>query len=193
MVAVNSTMLPLGTVAPPFALPDPSGRIHSLDGVVERQRALLVIFLSNHCPYVTHIARALGELTDRWAERGVAIVGIASNDTDAYPDDAPDAMITFADEAGWGFPYLVDAGQSVALDYHAACTPDFFLFDSELHLVYRGQLDGSRPANDVPVTGADLDAAIEAVLNATAVPEPQYPSIGCSIKWKPDNEPAWSP
>jgi len=189
-MAVNSTMLPLGTEAPDFALPDPSGRIwtmHELDGAP----ALLVIFLCNHCPYVKHLGRELGLLTQRFLARGVAVVGINSNDADAYPDDAPDLMEVEARRLGYDFPYLVDADQVAARAYRAACTPDFFLFDAERRLVYRGQFDDSRPGNDVGVTGRDLKAAVDAVLAGEPAPEPQRPSIGCSIKWKPGNEPEW--
>lgn len=189
MVSVNSTMLPLGTEAPAFDLPDPAegGRV-SLDQLSEAP-ALLVIFLSNHCPYVKHIAKQLGVLTRRWIARGVAVVGINSNDVHAYPDDAPEQMVTFARQAGWDFPYLFDEDQSVAKAYRAACTPDFFLFDGDRRLVYRGQFDGSRPGNDQPVTGADLEAAVDAVLSGRPVPTEQHPSLGCNIKWKPGNEP----
>lgn len=189
MVSVHSTMLPLGTEAPAFDLPDPAGggRV-SLEQLGEAP-AFLIIFLSNHCPYVQHIAKQLGVLTRGWVARGVAVVGINSNDVHAYPDDAPEQMVTFARQAGWEFPYLFDEDQSVAKAYRAACTPDFFLFDGDRRLVYRGQFDDSRPGNDRPVTGADLEAAVDAVLSGRPVPGDQHPSLGCNIKWKPGNEP----
>jgi len=190
-MAVNSTMLPLGTEAPDFALPDPAGTVWTLrdfDGA----SALLVVFLCNHCPYVKHLGRELGLLTQRFIARGVGVVGINSNDADAYPEDAPEHMVVEARRLGYDFPYLVDADQVAARAYRAACTPDFFLFDGERHLAYRGQFDDSRPGSDVGVTGRDLKAAVDAVLAGEPVAEPQRPSIGCSIKWKPGNEPEWS-
>lgn len=191
MVSVNSTMLPLGTEAPPFDLPNPlDGKRVTLDDF-HGAPGLLVMFLSNHCPYVKHIARELGLLTQRWIARGVGVVGINSNDIDAYPDDAPEQMVIFARQMGWDFPYLFDEDQTVAKAYRAACTPDFFLFDADRRLVYRGQFDDSRPRNDRPVTGADLSAAVEAVLAGRAVPQEQHPSMGCNIKWKPGNEPPY--
>jgi peroxiredoxin len=191
MVAVNSTMLPLGTAAPPFDLPDPRGGGRVTLDDFRGAPALLVIFLSNHCPYVKHIARELGLLTNRWMAAGVAVVGINSNDVDAYPDDSPEQMVVFARQVGWDFPYLFDEDQTVAKAYRAACTPDFFLFDADRKLVYRGQFDDSRPGNDRPVTGADLRAAVEAVLAGREVPGEQHPSMGCNIKWKPGNEPPY--
>ncbi|MFM7063273.1 MAG: thioredoxin family protein [Actinomycetes bacterium] len=189
MVAVNSTMLPLGTVAPPFSLPDPSGVLHSLADAAGAP-ATLVMFLSNHCPYVQHLGREVGLLTQRWQARGVAVFGVMSNDIDAYPDDAPDKMVSSARGWGWDFPYLVDTDDhATATAYRAACTPDFFLFDAGLHLVYRGQFDGSRPGNDVPVTGADLRAAVDAVLEGEPVGPDQRPSMGCNIKWRPGRAP----
>lgn len=178
-------MLALGTVAPDFSLRDPSGALHTLESVCESKQGLLVAFICNHCPYVKHVRRELALLTQRWQQRGLAVVGINSNDADAYPDDAPEAMATEARTVGYLFPYLVDSTQEVARAYRAACTPDFFLFDAERRLAYRGQLDASRPGNDVPVTGADLDAAVKAVLAGRAVDGEQHPSMGCSIKWRP--------
>lgn len=184
MVRTASTMLPLGTQAPEFALPRvDTGKVVALRDLAGAP-ATLVIFLCAHCPYVKHIAPTLAKLTTEYLKPGVAIVGIASNDASAYPDDAPDALAKDAAERGYQFPYLYDESQAVAKSYHAACTPDFFLFDRERRLAYRGQFDASRPKNDRPVTGADLRAALEAVLGAQPVPEPQYPSIGCNIKWK---------
>ena len=187
-MAANSTMLELGTSAPDFELPDPSGRQwnrQQFDGAP----ALLVAFLCNHCPYVKHLGRELGLLTQRWTARGVAVVGINSNDVATYPDDAPDRMVATARQYGWDFPYLVDDGQGVALAYRAACTPDFFLFDGNQRLFYRGQFDESRPRNDVSITGSALNAAVKLALAGEAPPADQWPSMGCSIKWKPGNEP----
>ena len=188
MPPVASRMIPLGTPAPPFGLPATSGVRVSLESL-GRPKALLVAFLCNHCPFVKHIRDELARLEPDFRGRGLAMVGICSNDADRYPQDGFDAMKVEAREAGWTFPYLHDADQSVAKAYRAACTPDFFLFDADRKLVYRGQLDESRPGNGKPVTGADLRAAIEATLAGRAVPEPHVPSIGCSIKWKPGNEP----
>ena len=190
MVAVPSTMLALGTGAPGFALPDTEGRTVSLadfDGAP----ALLVMFICNHCPYVQHVRAELARVGSDYGPRGVAIVGISSNDVALYPDDGPEAMREEKKRAGYTFPYLYDERQAVALAYRAACTTDLFLFDRERRLAYRGQLDDSRPKNDVPVTGRDLRAALDAVLAGLPVPEPQKPSIGCNIKWKPGNAPAW--
>jgi len=190
MVAVNSTMLELGTPAPAFSLPDPSGKIHSLRDTADAP-ALVVIFMCNHCPYVLHIGRELGLVTQHLLARGVAVVGINSNDITSHPDDAPPAMTTTARSYGWDFPYLFDESQATAHAYRAACTPDFFVFDGDRALAYRGQFDDSRPGNDVPVTGRDLRAAVDAVLTGQPVPDPQLPSIGCNIKWKPGNEPEY--
>lgn len=190
MVRVNSTMLPLGTRAEPFALPDTDGRTVSLADF-QRAPALLVMFICNHCPYVKHVRSKLAELTREYQNKGVAIVGINSNDADAYPDDSPEAMKREVAEAGYVFPYLYDATQEVAKAYQASCTPDFFLFDGNRRLVYRGQLDDSRPGNDKPVTGRDLRAALDAVLAGRPPLESQMPSIGCNIKWKPNQEPPY--
>ena len=152
----------------------------------------MVAFLSNHCPYVRHIAREVGLVAGRFARKGVAVIGVMPNDVDRYPDDAPDEMLRFARSVGWDFPYLYDESQSVALAYRAACTPDFYAFDADSRLVYRGQFDGARPSNDVPVTGKDLRAAVDAVLADRLPSESQLPSLGCSIKWKPGAEPDWS-
>lgn len=184
MVRTASTMLALGTQAPEFALSRvDTGKVVALRDLAGAP-ATLVMFLCAHCPYVKHIAPTLAALTAEYLQRGVAIVGISSNDSTAYPDDAPDALARDAAARGYRFPYLYDETQAVAKAYQAACTPDFFLFDRERRLVYRGQFDASRPKNDLPVTGADLRAALDAVLEGRRVPEPQYPSIGCNIKWK---------
>jgi peroxiredoxin len=188
MPATPSTMLPLGTIAPSFRLPDPAGRAVSSDDSANSP-ALLVMFLSNHCPYVRHVGEEIVRLGAEYQARGVAVVAICSNDVALYPDDSPERMAEVAAAMGATFPYLYDETQAVAKAYRAACTPDFFLFDSARRLVYRGQLDGARPSNDVPVTGADLRAALDAVLAGRPAPEPQLASLGCNIKWKPGNEP----
>jgi len=178
----------LGTEAPDFALPIIDGRNVSLADF-RQQSALLVVFICNHCPFVKHVASELARLARDYQPQGLAMVGINANDTDAYPEDAPDKMVQEAQRQGYSFPYLLDSTQEVAKAYRAACTPDFFLFDQQRRLVYRGQLDDSRPGNGIPVTGKDLRAAIDAVLAGRPVPEPQRASIGCNIKWRPGNEP----
>jgi peroxiredoxin len=188
MVRTNSQMVPLGTEAPDFALPDPDGRVWARDDFAAAP-VLVVMFICNHCPYVKHIRRELALVTQDLAGRGVAIVGIQSNDAASYPDDAPDKMAEEARTVGYTFPYLYDEGQDVAKAYRAACTPDFFVFDADRRLAYRGQFDDSRPSSGTPVTGADLRAAVDAVLTGEPVPDPQLPSMGCNIKWKPGNEP----
>jgi peroxiredoxin len=185
-------MLPLGTTAPDFRLPAPDGSLHAPSDVADAP-ALLVAFVCNHCPFVVHIAPTFGELTRRWAQQGVATIGVTSNDLESHPEDGPEHMAVFAKENGWEFPYLTDETQEVAQTYRAACTPDLFLFDGDRKLVYRGQLDDSRPSNGLPVTGNDLDAAVQAVLAGNPVSEDQKPSIGCNIKWKPGNEPDYFP
>jgi peroxiredoxin len=188
MVAVNSTMLPLGTKAPDFRLPDPRGEVKSLADF-ENAPALLVVFMCNHCPYVKHIRDGLAKLARDYAAHGVAVVGINSNDVANYPADSPANMAAEAKSAGYVFPYLYDETQAVAKAYRAACTPDLYLFDKEQRLAYRGQFDDSRPGNGVAVTGKDLRAALDAVLAGKPVPPTQKPSVGCNIKWKPGNEP----
>lgn len=188
MVQTPSNMLPLGTEAPDFALPDFDGNIvkrSDFDG----KPALLVMFICNHCPFVKHVQEELTRLARDYQEKGAAVVAINANDIANHPDDAPDKMALEAEKGGYTFPYLFDADQDTAKAYGAACTPDFFLFDGEKKLVYRGQLDDSRPGNDKPVNGADLRAALDAVLAGKLVPEEQKPSVGCNIKWKPGNEP----
>jgi peroxiredoxin len=181
-------MLPLGTPAPDFKLPDTTGRVVSLSHFASAP-ALLVMFICNHCPYVKHLRGGLAELARDFQPRGVAVVAMSSNDAAHYPADSPAKMAEEARSAGYSFPYLYDESQAVAKAYHAACTPDFFLFDRDHRLAYRGQFDDSRPGNGIPVTGADLRAALEAVLAGKPVPATQKPSIGCNIKWKPGNEP----
>ena len=190
MARTPSTMLELGTRAPDFALPDTDGRTVSSDEFADAP-ALLVMFICNHCPFVKHVRAELAQIGRDYGARGVAIVAISSNDPEQYPADGPDAMRVEKDAAGYVFPYLFDETQEVAAAYRAACTPDFFLFGADRELVYRGQLDDSRPGNDVPVTGRDLRAALDAVLAGEQVPAEQRPSLGCNIKWKPGNEPAW--
>lgn len=184
-------MLPLGTPAPSFELPDAvSGRMYSLDSFKDAP-ALLVMFICNHCPFVKHVRDELARLGRDYQQRGVAIVAINANDVSQYPDDSPEKMAEEARAAGYSFPYLFDESQQVAKAYRAACTPDFFLFDRDRKLVYRGQLDDSRPGNNIPVTGKDLRAALDAVLAGKPVPVDQKPSLGCNIKWKPGNEPEY--
>ncbi|MGH3794209.1 MAG: thioredoxin family protein [Pseudonocardiaceae bacterium] len=180
-------MVPLGTPASAFAL-------QSLDGLTVRPtdfigRPLLVMFLSNHCPYVRHIERELGSLITEYADQGLAAVAISSNNIESHPDDGPAGLAAQADRAGFTFPYFLDGSQEVAKAYRAACTPDFFLYDAEHRLFYRGEFDDSRPSSDLPVTGQALRAAVDHLLAGQRAPEPQVPSIGCSIKWKPGNEP----
>jgi peroxiredoxin len=181
-----STMVPLGTVAPSFSLPDTAGKLVSLPQPGQAP-SVLVVFMCNHCPYVKHVAAQLAALGRDLAARNVAMFGINSNDADSYPDDNPAAMRREVEARGYVFPYLIDEDQSVARAYGAACTPDFFLFDGALRLAYRGELDDSRPGNGKPVTGAALRAAIDAVLDGRAPSGPQVPSMGCNIKWKPGN------
>lgn len=190
MARTSSTMLELGTVAPPFRLPDTQGRPVSLDDFRDAD-ALLVIFMCNHCPYVKHLRGALAALACDYQVKSLAIVGINSNDAQNYPDDSPAKMAEEVVSAGYVFPYLYDESQAVAKAYRAACTPDFFLFDGERRLVYRGQFDDSRPGNNVEVTGRDLRTAIDAVLAHKSVNADQKPSLGCNIKWKPGNEPEY--
>jgi peroxiredoxin len=189
MAAVNSTMdLQLGTTAPPFSLPDADGKTVCLDDFWE-SRALVVMFSCSHCPYVRHMRSGMAKLAREYRERGVGVVAIASNDLEQYPQDGPEGMKREIEEAGYDFPYLLDETQEVAKAYRAACTPDIFLFDEQRRLVYRGQFDGSRPSNDVPVTGEDLRAALDALLAGEAPAAEQTPSIGCNIKWRPGNAP----
>ena len=186
MAAVESQMLPLGTKAPAFTLPDPDGVEHSLAASAD---AYLVMFICNHCPFVIHVREELARLGRDYGDKNVAIYAISSNDITTHPADSPAKMKQEAASAGYSFPYLFDADQSVAKAYRAACTPDFFVFDAKQSLVYRGQLDDSRPSNDKPVNGKDVRAALDAVLAGEPVGEDQTPSIGCNIKWTPGNEP----
>jgi peroxiredoxin len=186
-----STMLPLGTPAPDFRLPDPEGRTVSRDDF-QQASALLVAFICNHCPYVQHIRRGLAAFAREYQAKGLAIVGINSNDAGEYPEDGPQKMVDEVKAAGYVFPYLYDETQAVAKAYRAACTPDLFLFDRSRALVYRGQFDDSRPGNGVPVTGKDLRAAADAALAGRPIPAGQKPSIGCNVKWKAGNEPEYA-
>ena len=182
-------MLPLGTPAPDFALPDVvSGKTISLVDY-NNAPALLVMFICNHCPYVKHVQAGMAQMAKDFQARGVGVVGISSNDVVNYPDDSPEKMKQEARAAGYTFPYLFDEVQSAARAYRAACTPDFFLFDGARKLVYRGQMDDARRGNDLPVTGKSLRDAVDAVLSGKTVSPTQIPSLGCNIKWKPGNEP----
>lgn len=190
MVKTVSTMLPLGTKAPNFELINVDGSTVALSDFADAP-ALVVIFMCNHCPFVIHIATGLAQFAAEYQRRGVAVVGINSNDTSNHPEDSPERMVHEVEERGYSFPYLFDEDQSVAKAYHAACTPDFYVFDRNQELVYRGQFDSSRPQSDIPVTGEDLRRAVDAVLAGQAVPEPHRPSLGCNIKWKAGQEPQY--
>jgi peroxiredoxin len=188
MVLTPSTMLPLGTKAPDFSLKNVDGKTVKLADF-EKAPALLVIFMCNHCPYVKHVADALAKLASDYLAKGVAVVGINSNDVANYPADSPEQMAAEVKQRGYKFPYLFDETQDVAQAYRAACTPDFYVFDKEQRLVYRGQFDASRPDSGIPVTGADLRAALDAVLAGKKPVAEQRPSIGCNIKWKSGGAP----
>jgi len=191
MVMTGSTMVALGTSAPGFSLPDTKGNVVSLNDFKEAP-ALLVIFMCNHCPFVKHVLSGLVELIKEYQGKGVAVVGVNSNDVESFPEDRPEMMARVAKQAGFTFPYLYDETQEVAKAYHAACTPDFFLFDKESTLVYRGQMDDGRPGNNIPITGADLRGALDAVLEGKQVSDEQKASIGCNIKWRPGNQPKYA-
>jgi peroxiredoxin len=181
-------MLPLGTEAPAFSLPDPGGALHSFEDH-PHAKGYLVIFLCNHCPFVKHISSQLADFCRVSQGHGLSVFGINSNDVDNYPEDRPEKMAEEAKRYRYTFPYLYDQSQEVAKAFQAACTPDFFLFDGVRKLVYRGQFDDSRPGNGKQVTGADLRAAVDALIDGRRMPKEQRPSIGCNIKWKPGNEP----
>ena len=189
MASTPSTMLALGTPASDFSLPDPSGREYGLADFA-RSPGLVIMFICNHCPYVKHIRRRLAEVAREYQDRGISFVAINSNDIESHPEDSPKRMAEEAKQHGYVFPYLFDETQTVAKAYRAACTPEFYLFDRERKLVYRGQFDAARPGNNVPVTGKDLIAAMDALLAERPVPDDQKPSLGCNIKWKIGNEPS---
>ena len=190
MVRTPSTMLPLGTQAPDFSLPNVAGGTVTLADAAG-PRGTLVMFICNHCPFVKHVADQLAALGREYQTRGIGVVAISSNDVSSHPADSPEQMVHEAEERGYPFPYLYDETQEVAKAYHAACTPDFYLFDAARKLVYRGQLDPSRPGGDVPVTGRDLRAAIESLLAGKGAVAEQVPSLGCNIKWKAGSHPAY--
>lgn len=190
-MAVASTMLALGTRAPDFNLTDVvSGENISLSNFSDK-KALLVMFICRHCPYVQHVKSEIARIGKDYKDKDIGVVAISSNDISAYPEDAPESLAEMAKEEEFNFPYLFDETQEVAKAYTAACTPDLFLFDRDRKLVYRGQLDDSRPGNNIPLTGKDLKSAIDAVLNDKPIDLNQKPSMGCSIKWKPGNEPEY--
>lgn len=191
MAAKESTMLALGTAAPDFKLPDFNGKQHSLADF-KSAKGLVVAFICSHCPFVKHVRDEFARFAREYQAKGLAVVAIASNDLEAYPQDGPDGMREEAQLVGYSFPYLLDETQAVAKVYQAACTPDFYLFDAQQKLFYRGQFDASRPKNNIPVTGADLRAAAAALLTNQAPLAEQLPSIGCNIKWKMGNEPAYA-
>ena len=190
MSLTASTMLALGTKAPAFSLPDTDGRTVSSSDFADA-KGLLVMFICNHCPFVQHVRQELARFARDYRDSGLGVVGVSSNDTVAFPDDSPERMKEELADAGYVFPYLFDESQSVAKAYQAACTPDFFLFDADMRLVYRGQFDASRPGNDVRVDGADLRAGVDAVLEGRSVAEEQTASSGCDIKWSEGNAPSY--
>lgn len=190
MAATPSTMLDLGTSAPSFTLPDPNGNMHSLSEI-SGKKGTIVIFMCNHCPFVIHVIKEIASIANDFKEAGISTVAISSNDIIGYPQDAPPYMSEFVKEYDITFPYLFDESQEVAKSYKAACTPDFFFFDSELKLVYRGQLDNSRPGNGLPVDGNDLRNAINNLLSGESISDLQKPSVGCNIKWALGNEPSY--
>lgn len=190
MVQTNSQMLPLGTKAPDFSLPDADGELHALGDAGDAE-AWLVMFICNHCPFVKHVRDELARLGNDYLPRNVGVFAINSNDFDKHPEDSPHRMKEEAKAAGYRFPYLVDKDQSIAKAYRAACTPDFYVFDADRRLVYRGQLDDSRPSNDKPVNGRDVRKALDAVLDGKSVKDDQSPSIGCNIKWREGNAPTY--
>ncbi len=189
MARTPSYMLELGTKLPPFSLPDTDGKIVTNKDFAGKP--ILVMFICNHCPFVIHVRDQLASIGRDYPEKGLAIVAINSNDVKTHPDDSPEKMRVERQSAGYAFPYLFDETQEVAKAFKAACTPDLFLFDREHRLAYRGQLDDSRPSNNIPVTGRDLRAALDCVLSGARIPSEQKPSLGCNIKWKPGNEPRY--
>jgi peroxiredoxin len=190
MVRTPSTMLSLGTVAPDFDLPNVDGRMVDY-AAAAGSKGTVVMFICNHCPFVKHVADQLAILGRDYLPRGIGFAAISSNDVSTHPADSPEQMVAEADERGYPFPYLYDESQEVAKTYHAACTPDFYLFDADRRLVYRGQLDPSRPGSDLPVTGSDLRAALDTLLAGKPPLTEQVPSLGCNIKWKAGNAPGY--
>lgn len=184
---VESTMMPLGTKAPDFTLPNTvSGKVLSLSDI-QSDKATVIIFTCNHCPFALHINPEFKKVVGEYQPKGVVFIAICSNDINSHPDDAPDKMTELAKREGWNFPYLFDETQEIALAYDAACTPDIFVFDGEMKLYYRGRFDASRPRNEIPLTGSDLRSALDLILRGAPAPENQYPSAGCNIKWRPEN------
>lgn len=184
MVMTPSNMMPLATKAPDFTLPDTiSGKIKNLTEL-KSDKATVIMFICNHCPFVKHIQHELVKLAHDYQAKGIGFIAISANDATGFPEDAPEKMRAVATQLGYPFPYLYDETQTVAKAYDAACTPDFFIFDKDLKSVYRGQLDDSRPGNSIPVTGGDIRAALDAILAGKPISEQQKPSIGCNIKWK---------
>lgn len=190
MSATPSHMLELGTKAPNFSLPSVNGGTLTLN-YAKDSKGYVIMFICNHCPYVKHIEDELVDLSREYIQKGIAFIAISSNDAEKYPDDSPEKMKEISQQKDYPFPYLYDEDQEVAKKFKAACTPDFFVFDTNDELVYRGQFDDSRPGNEAPVNGKDLRQALDAILNGDPVPEEQRPSMGCNIKWKEDNEPAY--
>lgn len=192
MVRTFSTMMELGTQVPDFILPDASQRLYQFSALRQQYpKGTLVVFICNHCPFVLHVIKPLAALCQQMQDSGLAVLAINSNDVEAYPEDRPEKMKEFASRYAFTFPYLFDENQEIARSFQAACTPDFYLFDRDGKLVYRGQMDESRPGNGRPVDGVDLREAVEHLLDGKAPMEQQQPSIGCNIKWKPGNEPSW--
>lgn len=191
MAATPSTMVALCSAAPRFSLENPrTGGQSSFDDV-RGEKGTLVMFICNHCPYVITIRQRLLDIVHDAMERGIGVIAINANSEESHPQDGPDNMKKLAEEEQWAFPFVFDRDQQVARAYQAACTPDFFLFDADANLYYRGQFDDSRPKNDEPVTGADLQRALDTLIDGQAAPQPQMPSLGCNIKWKPGNEPTF--
>ncbi len=184
MARTPSNMLPLGTQAPDFNLPDTVSNQNLSLSDLKGEKGTLVMFICNHCPFVKHVDRGIVDLATEYQSQGISFVAISSNDVENYPQDAPDLMKVEAEKVGYDFPYLYDESQEVAKAYDAACTPDFYLFDKDLKCAYRGQMDGSRPGNDIPVTGQDLRMAMDSLITGKEVSDVQIPSLGCGIKWK---------
>lgn len=189
MAAVESTMVSLGSKAPSFKLESVTGGVVELEKYTAKSKGTVILFICNHCPYVKHLNTKLVELANKYIQKGIAIIAISSNDVEKYPADSPENMKLVVEEEKYPFPYLYDETQEIAKAYEAACTPDIYLYDDSLHLVYRGQFDSSRPGNGEAVTGDDLKLAIDMLLEGKSPLENQIPSIGCNIKWKPGNEP----